>query len=193
MASAPTRRSAEERRREIVEIAISHFAQNGYNGTSTDQVAREAGISQPYLFRLFGTKRELFLACNAAMHDRIAESFSEAARDLPQEERMKAMGDSYTALLADRNALLFQMQSYAACADPEIQKHVREGFATLVRQVQEATGATPADLWSFFSHGMLLNVIAAVNLDVLAVGEDWAACWVDPKKMLEDAEAARLG
>jgi AcrR family transcriptional regulator len=193
MASAPTRRSAEERRREIVEIAIRHFAQNGYNGTSTDQVAREAGISQPYLFRLFGTKRELFLACNAAMHDRIAESFSEAARDLPQEERMKAMGDSYTALLADRNALLFQMQSYAACADPEIQTHVREGFATLVRQVQEATGATPADLWSFFSHGMLLNVIAAVNLDVLAVGEDWAACWVDPKKMLEDAEAARLG
>jgi AcrR family transcriptional regulator len=193
MASAPTRRSAEERRREIVEIAISHFAQNGYNGTSTDQVAREAGISQPYLFRLFGTKRELFLACNAAMHDRIAESFTEAARDLPQEERMKAMGDSYTALLADRNALLFQMQSYAACADPEIQKHVREGFATLVRQVQEATGASPADLWSFFSHGMLLNVIAAVNLDVLAVGEDWAACWVDPKKMLEDAEAARLG
>jgi AcrR family transcriptional regulator len=193
MASAPTRRSAEERRREIVEIAISHFAQNGYNGTSTDQVAREAGISQPYLFRLFGTKRELFLACNAAMHDRIAESFTEAARDLPQEERMKAMGDSYTALLADRNALLFQMQSYAACADPEIQKHVREGFATLVRQVQEATGASPADLWSFFSHGMLLNVIAAVNLDVLAVGEDWAACWVDPKKMLEDAEAARMG
>jgi AcrR family transcriptional regulator len=193
MASAPTRRSAEERRREIVEIAISHFAQNGYNGTSTDQVAREAGISQPYLFRLFGTKRELFLACNAAMHDRIAESFTEAARDLPQEERMKAMGDSYTALLADRNALLFQMQSYAACADPEIQKHVREGFATLVRQVQDATGASPAELWSFFSHGMLLNVIAAVNLDVLAVGEDWAACWVDPKKMLEDAEAARLG
>jgi hypothetical protein len=106
---------------------------------------------------------------------------------------MKAMGDSYNALLADRHALLFQMQSYAACADPEIQEHVREGFATLVRQVQEATGASPADLWSFFSHGMLLNVIAAVNLDVLAVGEDWAACWVDPKKMLEDAEAARLG
>ena len=83
---------------------------------------------------------------------------------------MKAMGDAYTNLLADRNALLFQMQSYAACADPDIQTHVRERFATLVRQVQEASGATPADLWSFFSHGMLLNVIAALNLDVLAVG-----------------------
>jgi AcrR family transcriptional regulator len=194
MAAAPsTRRSADERRREIVEIAISHFAQHGYNGTSTDQVAREAGISQPYLFRLFGTKRELFLACHAAMHERIGETFAAAARDLPQEERMKAMGDAYTNLLTDRNALLFQMQSYAACADPDIQTHVRERFATLVRQVQEASGATPADLWSFFSHGMLLNVIAAVNLDVLAVGEEWAACWVDPGAMLEEAAAAQSG
>ena len=194
MAAAPsTRRSAEERRREIVEIAISHFAQHGYNGTSTDQVAREAGISQPYLFRLFGTKRELFLACHEAMHDRIAETFASAARDLPQDERMKAMGDSYTDLLTDRNSLLFQMQSYAACADPEIQTHVRERFAKLVRQVQEATGATPADLWSFFAHGMLLNVIAAVDLDVLAVGEEWAACWVDPGAMLEEAAAAQSG
>ena len=188
MASASTRRSAEERRREIVEIAIRHFAQNGYNGTSTDQVAREAGISQPYLFRLFGTKRELFLASNAAMHDRIAATFTEAAADLPPEERMKAMGDSYNALLADRNALLFQMQSYAACADPAIQEHVREGFATLVRQVQEATGASPADLWSFFSHGMLLNVIAALQLEALGPGEEWATCWLDPHALLADQD-----
>src|ERR1044072_3740220 len=101
MAASPqTRRSADERRREIVEIAISHFAQHGYNGTSTDQAAREAGISQPYLFRLFGTKRELFLACNAAMHDRIAATFADAARDLPPDGRMKGRGDAYNALLA---------------------------------------------------------------------------------------------
>ena len=84
MASAPsTRRSAEERRRELVEIAISHFAQHGYNGTSTDQIAREAGISQPYLFRLFGTKRELFLACHQAMHERIVDTFTRAAEGVP--------------------------------------------------------------------------------------------------------------
>src|SRR3954470_17246684 len=109
MAATPsTRRSAGERRRDIVEIAISHFAQHGYNGTSTDQVAREAGISQPYLFRLFGTKRELFLACHTAMSQRIAESFAEAARGLPQEARLPAMGKAYTSLLADRPSLLFQ-------------------------------------------------------------------------------------
>jgi AcrR family transcriptional regulator len=192
MASAPTtRRSAEERRRELVEIAISHFAQHGYNGTSTDQIAREAGISQPYLFRLFGTKRELFLACHAAMHDRIAESFRKAAEGLPQEERLKAMGSSYNDLLADRTALLFQMQSYAACSDPEIQGRVRDAYAELVRLVQDLSGAAPAELFAFFSHGMLLNVIAALDLDVLAVGEEWARCWVDPKTMLE--EHARMG
>ena len=191
MASAPsTRRSADERRRELVEIAISHFAQHGYNGTSTDQIAREAGISQPYLFRLFGTKRELFLACHQAMHERIAETFTRAAEGVPQPERVKAMGDAYMGLLADRPVLLFQMQSYAACSDPEIQTRVRDGYADLVRLVERLTGASPAELWAFFSTGMLLNVIAALDLDVLAVGEEWARCWADPKTLLEDAAAS---
>src|SRR5215210_3742751 len=187
MASTRTRRSAEERRREIIEIAIEHFALHGYNGTSTDQVAREAGISQPYLFRLFRTKRELFLACHEVMHGRIAETFARAARDLPPEERMPAMGKAYMGLLEDRTSLLFQMQSYAASGDPEIQARVRERFADLVRRVAEATGAEPAQLWAFFSDGMLLNVIAALNLEELAPDEEWAACWLDPGALHEEA------
>jgi len=192
MTTTGTRRSAEERRREIIEIAIEHFALHGYNGTSTDQVAREAGISQPYLFRLFRTKRELFLACHEVMHGRIQETFSEAVRDLPPEERMPAMGRAYTGLLADRTSLLFQMQSYAASADPEIQARVRERYADLVRWIAETTGAGPAQLWAFFSNGMLLNVIAALNLEELSGSDEWAACWLEPHTMLEDAEAARI-
>jgi AcrR family transcriptional regulator len=187
MTGTGTRRSAAERRGEIIEVAIEHFALKGYNGTSTDVVAKEAGISQPYLFRLFHTKRELFLACHEVMHGRIAETFAAAARGLPLEERMPAMGQAYTDLLADRTSLLFQMQSYAASADPEIQARVRERYAELVRQVGEATGAEPAQLWSFFATGMLLNVIAALNLELLAPSEEWAACWVDPHEMLEAA------
>jgi hypothetical protein len=98
---------------------------------------------------------------------------------------MHAMGKAYIALLADRRVLLFQMQSYAACSDPEIQTHVREGFADLVRQVQEATGADPAQLWDFFSDGMLLNVIAALQLETLAPDDEWAVCWLDPSSMRE--------
>jgi AcrR family transcriptional regulator len=192
MVTTGTRRSAAERRGEIIEIAIEHFALRGYNGTSTDVVAREAGISQPYLFRLFHTKRELFLACHEVMQGRIAETFAEATRGLPPEERMPAMGKAYTGLLADRTSLLFQMQSYAASADPEIQAQVRERFSDLVGQVAETTGAEPAQLWSFFANGMLLNVIAALNLEVLAPSEEWAACWVDPHEMLQ-AAMARIG
>ena len=192
MAPTGPRRSAVERRGEIIEIAIEHFALRGYNGTSTDQVAREAGISQPYLFRLFHTKRELFLACHEVMHGRIAETFAEAARGVAPEAAMPAMGRAYSDLLADRTSLLFQMQSYAASADPEIQARVRERYADLVRQVAEATGAEPAQLWSFFANGMLLNVIAALNLEVLAPSEEWAACWMEPQQMLEDA-ISRIG
>ena len=193
MAPTGTRRSAAERRGEIIEIAIGHFALKGYNGTSTDVVAKEAGISQPYLFRLFHTKRELFLACHEVMHGRIAETFAEAARGLPLPgAHAGLMGQAYTDLLADRTSLLFQMQSYAASADPEIQARARERYADLVRQVAEADWRRAVQLWSFFSTGMLLNVIAALNLEVLAPSEEWAACWVDPQTMLA-AEATRLG
>src|SRR6478735_2527825 len=101
------RKSAEVRREEIIEIALRHFAVGGYNGTSTEAVAREAGISQPYLFRLFRTKRELFLACHREMHRRIRATFERAAADAPPGEALKAMGDAYLGLLEDRHTLLF--------------------------------------------------------------------------------------
>jgi AcrR family transcriptional regulator len=177
---ASTRRSAEERRSEIVEIAIEHFALNGYKAASTNDVAREAGISQPYLFRLFQTKRELFLACHELIHARISQTFAAAARGLPKEERLEAMGDAYVELLADRTALLFQMQSYAACADPEIQEQVRRRYSELVEGVRRISGADPEQLWRFFSSGMLLNVIASLDLASIASENEWAAQWTDP-------------
>src|SRR5215208_3167308 len=109
-----TRKSAEERREEIIALAIEQFAIGGYRGTSTEAIARAAGISQPYLFRLFKTKRELFLACLEDSDGRIFETFRNAARGVPKEEVLPAMGRAYVELLADKSALLFQMQSYAA-------------------------------------------------------------------------------
>jgi AcrR family transcriptional regulator len=181
--TASTRRSAAERRAEIVTAAIRHFARSGYNAASTDAIARDAGISQPYLFRLFGTKRDLFLACHDRMHDRIVETFTTAAEGLPVEDRLPAMGHAYMDLLADRDTLLFQMQSYAACADADIQAQVRRRYVELVRLVQELGEAEPAQLWSFFSAGMLLNVVASLDLEVVASEEHWAACWLDPKQL----------
>src|ERR687888_1244010 len=97
--AAATRRSAEERREEIVEIAFRHFAEGGYHGTSTEAIAREAGISQPYLFRLFRTKRDLFLACAERCYAGVAAVFAEAVAGATPEARTQAMGRAYVERL----------------------------------------------------------------------------------------------
>jgi AcrR family transcriptional regulator len=157
------RKSAEERREEITEIALRHFAEGGYHGTSTEAIAREAGISQPYLFRLFRTKKELFLACSDACYTRVAQVFIDAVAAEPERPPLEAMGEAYERrLLPDRHALLFQMQGYAT-SEPEIRAHVRAGFQDLVDRVAALAGVTRIETWEFFAYGMLLNVTAAID------------------------------
>jgi AcrR family transcriptional regulator len=188
-----TRKTAGERREEIVRIAIQQFALGGYNGTSTETIARDAGISQPYLFRLFKTKRELFLACYDAQHERLRHVFSTAGEGLPPDEVLPALGAAYVDLLGDRHALLFQMQSYAACADPVIQAHVRERFGALVKLVARVSDAPSADVWQFFSHGMLLNVIASLDLPAIAEREAWAEEWCTPGGLIQASRGSAAG
>jgi AcrR family transcriptional regulator len=166
------RLSAGERRAQIVAIAREEFAVGGLQGTSTEQIAVRAGVSQPYLFRLFGTKKELFIACVEAGFGHVLELFREAAGDVEPEEALEAMGSAYAGLLRDRTELLAQLQAYAACDDPEIRTAVREGFAELYRFVASTTGANMEKLRAFFSFGMLMNVVAAMDLP--AHEEPWA-------------------
>jgi AcrR family transcriptional regulator len=182
--TARTRKSAEERREEIIAIALEQFAVLGYRGTSTETIAREAGISQPYLFRLFKTKRDLFLACLEACDARVIATFREAARGAPRAEALAAMGRGYMGLLGDRSALLFQMQSYAACSDPVIQASVRDGYREIVREVTRLSGAEPEEIFRFFSHGMLLNVIASLDLRAIADRDEWAKAWSEPGELI---------
>jgi AcrR family transcriptional regulator len=160
------RKSAEERREEILAVALEHFAAGGYHGTSTEVIAKEAGISQPYLFRLFRTKRELFLACNGRACEKVLDAFRRAAAAAPAGEELQAMGHAYvTELLPDRHAILMMMQGYAAVSDPEIQKHVRQRYGDVVSEVAELSGAGPDEVWRFFATGMLLNLVAALDLE----------------------------
>src|SRR3954469_9787188 len=149
--SAPTprrRMSADERREAVLRVAIAEFARTGLHGTSTEKIAAGAGISQPYLFRLFGTKKELFLACEDRHHDFLEAVFRRAAEKAAPEERLHAMGQAYIeTLLPDRHALRFQMQSYAACADPDIRAHVRCRYGELVRVVADLAGVSIGEIW----------------------------------------------
>jgi AcrR family transcriptional regulator len=182
------RKSADERRAEIVALAIEQFALGGYKGTSTDAIAREAGISQPYLFRLFKTKRELFLACNEVSESRILETFRAAADGVPKPGVLAAMGRAYVELLADKTGLLFQMQSYAACSDPVIQARVREGYVMLVDEVTRLSGAQRGEVFQFFSYGMLLNVVASLDLQAIADRTDWAQAWCEPGELIPESQ-----
>ena len=184
---AGQRKSAEERREEIVGHALRHFALGGYHGTSTEAIARDAGISQPYLFRLFKTKRELFLRCNDVSNARIIETFRAAVAAGEQGCEKEAMGAAYVQLLDDRERLLFQMQSYAACSDPVIQEHVRGGYGDIVREVTRLSGEPPEKVWQFFATGMLLNVIASLDLPAIAERDEWAAAWCEPGELIRAA------
>jgi AcrR family transcriptional regulator len=159
------RKSAEERREEIVEIAFRHFAEGGYHGTSTEAIAREAGISQPYLFRLFKTKKVLFLACVDRCYAEVGDVFRTAAARIGDEEWMVVLGHAYEqTLLHDPQALRFQMQAYVT-SDPEIRAHVRAGYIGLTELVAGLAGVPRDATWHFFAHGMMLNVVAMLDLD----------------------------
>src|SRR5689334_22871419 len=123
-----TRKTAGERREEIIVAARREIAKHGFHGASTDTIARGAGISQPYLFRLFGTKKELFVEVAETCLEQTHEAFATAAAGKHGEEALHAMGEKYMELIEeDPDLLRAQMQGYAACDDPDICAVMRAG------------------------------------------------------------------
>jgi AcrR family transcriptional regulator len=172
-----TRKTADERREEILAVAMEEFGEHGFHGTSTDTVARSAGVSQPYLFRLFGTKKELYLEVVRRCLRQTLELFRSASAGKQGEEALEAMGRAYRDLLEDRRRLRAQMRAYADSDDDEVREVVRRGYGELVEFVERVSGAEPERIRDFFAFGMLLNVIA--SMDLLNESEPWA------KRLLE--------
>ena len=164
---------AAERREMVLEAAVAEFAARGMAGTSTEDVARRAGISQPYLFRLFPTKKALFLALIDRCYQRVEDTFVTAAGESTGDEALAAMGDAYERLLDDRTLLLLQMQAYAACEDPDIRAATRAGYKKLWEMVERITGLPFQRVVEFFAMGMLMNVAAAMDLP--SVDERWTS------------------
>jgi AcrR family transcriptional regulator len=163
--AAPQRSSSEERREQLIDAAVTEFAANGFHATSTTAIAKRAGISQPYVYALFPNKHELFLAANAEVVERIRGAFAEAARGLDStEERLDAMGQAYIELLENREEIMFQHQANAAAGDPALREPVRREFMRLFDDVGRLSGAGEEEVWHFMATGMLLNVIAALDL-----------------------------
>ena len=175
MVTTTVRKSQAERREEILEAALEEFAEHGYHGGSTEGIARRAGISQPYVFRLFGTKQELFKAVVARCFRETLELFQRAAEGKRGQDALAAMGDAYVEqLTADRRRLKLQMQAYAASEETAISEVVRQGFGDLVAYVERVSGLDARDVSAFFAKGMLLNVFASMGLFVGHADEAWA-------------------
>jgi AcrR family transcriptional regulator len=173
--------TAEDRRVQILDVAVSEFANKGLYGTSTETIADKAGVSQPYLFRLFGTKRELFLAAADLCFDRVRETFTVAAESNP-ENRLAAMGAAYKRLVSQRHLLLMQLQSYAASSDDVVRSRVSRRYADLFRHVVQVSGESADQIRSFFAVGMLLNVTLATGTESLLDSAWLDQCFEDVKK-----------
>jgi AcrR family transcriptional regulator len=171
VADVTTRLTASERREEILSAAMIEFAEQGLRGTSTEDIAARAGISQPYLFRLFGTKKELYKATVERCFRQTLDLMVTASAGLRGEEALKAIGRAYMERLEDSTYLRAQMQAYAACEDAEICDVVRRGYGELVAHVTRVSDAGPEEIAAFFGRGMLLNVLVAMK--AMDGGEPW--------------------
>jgi AcrR family transcriptional regulator len=162
--------TADERREAVLHAAEAIFAERGIHGTPTAPVAKAAGISQAYLFRLFPTKADLALALIERSNERIHAAFTAAAGQAKAggADVLPALAEAYTALLEDRELLLVQLHAHAASPEePAIRDAMRRCFARLVDLVERESGAGPDEVRAFFAMGMLLNVLAALEAPTL--------------------------
>jgi AcrR family transcriptional regulator len=174
---------AGERQDALIEAAVHHFAHGGLQGTKVSAIAKDVGVAQPYVFSLFPTKRDLFLAAVGRCFEKVEALFREAVAEFekngpqePEEDAMKAIGHAYMGRITENpDQLLLQMQAYAACGDDEgIQTTVRRNFARLVDLARELTGVTDdEEIDGFFQIGMWCNVAAALGVEDFSVASGW--------------------
>lgn len=164
-----TRLTSDERREALIAAAIEAFAAFGLHGTAVSSITNAVGITQPYAFSLFGSKKGLFLAAVHRSFDQLEELFRARAREAPQEERLCAIGQAYDDLLATNPHLLrFHLQCFAASGDDEVRTVVRARMQRFFDLVREVAGVDDDTARTFLGRGMLCILTSALDLDVLA-------------------------
>ncbi|RPF39156.1 TetR/AcrR family transcriptional regulator [Streptomyces sp. TLI_185] len=176
MPAAGTSTKSDERRRAIVAAAVECFAQKGFYGTTTHEIADWVGVSQPYLYRLYPNKEALFAAVvdhvSVVMTDTlVAHSPAPGAAGPGPEAALDAARDAYAALVADRNILRFLMHANCAVGEPLVAQAVRRCYAKQVDTVRQLLGDDDA-VRRWFGAGMLDNVVAVLGL--ADIDEPWA-------------------
>jgi AcrR family transcriptional regulator len=156
-----TRLTAAERSEQLVEAAITAFAATGYAGTTTDDIARLAGVTQPYVIRLFGSKQRLFLSAIEQACGRIEQTFRDAAKNGGD---LASLATAYRSLLAERSLLGVLLHGYAASSDDTIGAVVRRRFGRIYQVIHDLTDAPVEDIRNFLAMGMLITVLSSMKV-----------------------------
>jgi len=157
------RMKSEDRRELILEAATGVFGQYGYYGATTDQIARAAGVSQPYVVRMFGTKERLFIEVIERALVFILRSFRAVLAEGDHDLRAR-LGSAYVELLRQRGLLLSLMHSFVLGGDPVIGPRARQGFLEVYAFLRDEAGFGPDDANRFLEGGMLLNTLVGLRM-----------------------------
>jgi AcrR family transcriptional regulator len=191
-----SRLTAPERRAAVVETASRVFAKSSYHGSTTAQIARETGVTEPVLYRHFASKRELYLVCLGAAWDRLRALWEKALASEPDPSAwVGTLGKTYLQARAADRVIVVDLWIQAltvAADDPEIRRGLRDQVrevhdfvAGVIRRAQEAGGILPerdsdAEAWIFISLGLLTtidrrlgNVVGEELDDIVASRRTW--------------------
>lgn len=176
---------SEDRRELILHAAMRVFGDSGYVGTTTADVARAAGVSQPYVVRMFGTKEKLFLEVLGRALDLLLETFRAAVAEGGREDLQHRIGLAYVELAQTPGLLLSLMHGFVLGSDPVIGAEGRRGFMVVYRFLRHEAGFTADEAQQFLSGGMLINTMIGLKM-----AEDFAD--PDVRELLETAFSDKL-
>jgi AcrR family transcriptional regulator len=170
---------APQRREQILDAAAKVFGERGYAGATTDQVAQAAGISQPYVVRMFGSKEKLFcellLRARQRLEDRLRAALTRPeVKALDGKARKQFLGRAYVDLVGEGDIVLPLMQGFLLGHDPVIGPYAREGFLTIYRMLRDEAGFSKEDVRDFLAGGMLLNTLLTLQMTELYETDDTA-------------------
>jgi TetR/AcrR family transcriptional regulator len=174
MTSAPVdqldrRMTASERREAVLDAASAVFGDRGYIGATTDQIARAAGISQPYVVRMFGSKENLFVEVIDRARRALLGAFRTAlegfrAAGSPGGDPCEALGSAYIELVRDRGLHTSLMHAFMQGTDPVVGPAARACFLEIWHFVRDEAGLDPEAARNFIADGMLINVLLGLDM-----------------------------
>ena len=185
------RKTADERRADVLDAALIEFATYGLHGASTVNIAVRAGISQPYVLRLFGTKKHLFLEAVAMARRMIEVEWKRALVTVPEDAspqaRIQALGQAFQGITGQADVLRLLMQAYSAADDDEVRDRCQQAMSELYSWVRTATGVSAQEAQIFFAQGMILMVGVSIGAPD-KLDQEWARAF-----MLRDVSEEAAG